>query len=63
MLSVNGYSCLNFASMNFLGLTENSRIEKAASACIRKYGVGSCGPRAFYGTVGMSSFHFVCTSY
>lgn len=25
--------------------------EKAASS-IRKYGVGSCGPRGFYGTVG-----------
>lgn len=39
--------------MNFLGLAENSRIEERAAKSVSKYGVGSCGPRAFYGTVGM----------
>ena len=37
--------------MNFLGMAENERIEKVALESISKYGVGSCGPRGFYGTV------------
>ena len=49
---VDNHKCLNFASMNFLGLAKNSMIAEEASNCVRKYGVGSCGPRAFYGTVG-----------
>ena len=24
---------------------------------LRKYGVGSCGPRGFYGTVGERAYH------
>ena len=52
IIVVDNQQCLNFASMNFLGLLGNKSVEKKASDCIRKYGVGSCGPRAFYGTVG-----------
>ena len=43
--------CVNAASLNFLGMAENKRIEKVALDSISKYGVGSCGPRGFYGTV------------
>nr|XP_026690315.1 serine palmitoyltransferase 1 [Ciona intestinalis] len=51
MITVDGKECLNLASMNFLGLLGNERIAEKSSASIRKYGVGACGPRAFYGTV------------
>ncbi|XP_017790138.1 PREDICTED: serine palmitoyltransferase 1 [Habropoda laboriosa] len=48
---INGRDCLNLGTHNYLGLTENDKIEKDAIAAVRKYGVGSCGPRGFYGTV------------
>ena len=32
-------------------MAENKRVEKVALESISKYGVGSCGPRGFYGTV------------
>ncbi|MEE6459709.1 hypothetical protein FKM82_000706 [Ascaphus truei] len=47
---VNGKECINFSSFNFLGLLDNERIKSAALASLRKYGVGTCGPRGFYGT-------------
>nr|ACO51554.1 Serine palmitoyltransferase 1 [Aquarana catesbeiana] len=47
---VNGKECINFASFNFLGLLDNERVKAAALASLRKYGVGTCGPRGFYGT-------------
>ena len=50
---VDGKKCKNFATLNFLGLLGNKRIEGETEKCIRKYGVGSCGPRGFYGTFGM----------
>lgn len=50
-ITVNGKDCLNLGTHNYLGLIENNEIEKAAIATIRKYGIGSCGPRGFYGTV------------
>ncbi|XP_076246649.1 serine palmitoyltransferase subunit I [Calliopsis andreniformis] len=50
-ITVNGKDCLNLGTHNYLGLTENNEIEKAAITAVRKYGVGSCGPRGFYGTV------------
>ncbi|XP_014214560.1 serine palmitoyltransferase 1 [Copidosoma floridanum] len=50
-INVNGHDCLNLGTHNYLGLTENADIEKKAVDSIQKYGVGSCGPRGFYGTV------------
>lgn len=47
---VNGKECINFASFNFLGLLDNERIKNAALASLNTYGVGTCGPRGFYGT-------------
>jgi serine palmitoyltransferase len=41
----------NFASHNFLGLVGNAEVHDAAKAVIVKYGVGSCGPRGFYGSI------------
>ncbi|GAQ82536.1 Long-Chain Base 1 [Klebsormidium nitens] len=49
--TVNGKEVLNLASTNFLGFVGNPQIADAGAAAIRKYGVGSCGPRGFYGTI------------
>ncbi|CAM4730794.1 hypothetical protein PO909_022181 [Leuciscus waleckii] len=47
---VNGKECVNFASFNFLGLLDNERVKLKALTSLKKYGVGTCGPRGFYGT-------------
>lgn len=52
-ISVNGNDCLNLATHNYLGLLEDEEILNEAIKSLRKYGVGSCGPRGFYGTVGL----------
>lgn len=48
---VDGKTCLNVATHNYLGLVEDELLEEAAINGLKKYGVGSCGPRGFYGTV------------
>ncbi|XP_008323667.1 serine palmitoyltransferase 1 [Cynoglossus semilaevis] len=47
---INGKKCINFASFNFLGLLDNEQVKQKALSSLKKYGVGTCGPRAFYGT-------------
>lgn len=42
----------NLASANFAGLAGNERIKEKAVECLKRYGVGSCGPSGFYGTFG-----------
>lgn len=49
---INGRSCLNLATHNYLGLLNEPDIKESAIQAVRKYGVGSCGPRGFYGTIG-----------
>jgi serine palmitoyltransferase len=49
-----GKQVLNLASYNFAGLAGNETIKVRAIETLRKYGVGSCGPPGFYGTIGMS---------
>lgn len=51
-ITVNGHNCLNLGTHNYLGLLNSPEIEEDAIAAVRKYGVGSCGPRGFYGTIG-----------
>jgi len=48
---VNNKECINLATFNFLNFIGNKSHHDRAIAAIRKYGVGSCGPRGFYGTV------------
>ncbi|KAK9497602.1 hypothetical protein O3M35_004299 [Rhynocoris fuscipes] len=48
---VNNIKCLHAGSFNFLGLLENKLAEELAVRAVKKYGIGSCGPRGFYGTV------------
>lgn len=50
-INIDGNDCLNLCTMNFLGFVGNEEIEQATIKTLRKYGVGSCGPRGFYGTI------------
>eukprot|EP00889_Picochlorum_renovo_P002677 jgi/Picre1/29707/NNA_005090.t1 len=51
-MTVNGVDgVLDFCTTNFLGLADEKRVEDAGQATMDKYGVGSCGPRGFYGTI------------
>ncbi|KAJ1758505.1 serine palmitoyltransferase component [Coemansia sp. RSA 2523] len=47
----NNKPVLNFASYNFLGFLDSPELGKHAVESLRKYGVGSCGPPGFYGTL------------
>ncbi|XP_022206787.2 serine palmitoyltransferase 1 [Nilaparvata lugens] len=49
-ITVNGQNCLNFATQNYIGFIGNEAIEEKAIQTIFQCGVGSCGPRGFYGT-------------
>ncbi|KAG8956945.1 serine palmitoyltransferase component, partial [Tulasnella sp. 419] len=46
-----GKTVLNLASYNFTGLQNNETIKERAIETLRKYGLGSCGPPGFYGTI------------
>uniref|UniRef100_A0A1B0B9Y9 Serine palmitoyltransferase 1 n=1 Tax=Glossina palpalis gambiensis TaxID=67801 RepID=A0A1B0B9Y9_9MUSC len=54
---VNGYDCLNLASHNYLGSLEDEEILEDACKSLRKYGVGSCGPRGPRGIYGTTDVH------
>ncbi|KAG0690852.1 serine palmitoyltransferase component [Pichia californica] len=41
---------LNFASLDFLGMSMNNTVKDKAIECIKEVGVGACGPPNFYGT-------------
>lgn len=41
----------DLAKANFLNLLNNEEIKQSSENIIRKYGVGTCGPRAFYGNI------------
>jgi len=43
------FVCLS--SHNYLGMATNKEVLDAAQRTIKKYAVGSCGPRGFYGTM------------
>lgn len=56
----NGKPVINLASFNFCGLAGNEQIKEKAIETLRKYGVGSCGPPGFYGTIGgFESFVYI----
>lgn len=48
---INGKEVLNFTSANYLGLLGHDRLQDSCTKALEKYGVGSCGPRGFYGTI------------
>jgi hypothetical protein len=49
---VNGKDVINLSSANYLCLIGHPKIKEACNAALEKYGVGACGPRGFYGTIG-----------
>ena len=51
-LASTGKTATNLASLNFTGLAGNEHIKQRAVETLRKYGLGSCGPPGFYGTLG-----------
>jgi serine palmitoyltransferase len=51
-LASTGKTAVNLASFNFTGLSGNEEIKERAVEILRKYGLGSCGPPGFYGTLG-----------
>ena len=53
---VNGKDVLHAARCNYLGLSGSPKINKVGEEAMRKYGVGSCGPRGFYGTIGKAVY-------
>jgi serine palmitoyltransferase len=50
---VAGYSkpLMNLATTNYLNLLSSEKIREKAVETLRNYGVGSCGPPGFYGTI------------
>ncbi|OWM69436.1 hypothetical protein CDL15_Pgr013897 [Punica granatum] len=48
---VNGKEVVNFACANYLGLIGHEKLLESCMSSVDKYGVGSCGPRGFYGTI------------
>uniref|UniRef100_A0A2P2MSC5 serine C-palmitoyltransferase n=2 Tax=Rhizophora mucronata TaxID=61149 RepID=A0A2P2MSC5_RHIMU len=48
---INGKEVVNFASANYLGLIGHEQLLRSCASALDKYGVGSCGPRTFYGTI------------
>lgn len=50
-ITIDDVKYLNMGTHNYLGLADHQRLETAAIEAVKRYGVGSCGPRAFYGTM------------
>jgi len=46
-----GSTVINLVSNNFLGISNDKRLLEKAIAGVNKYGVGTCGPPGFYGTL------------
>ena len=42
---------LNFGTFDLLGLSARRELKETARASLLKFGLGSCGPRGFYGTI------------
>ena len=50
--SPTGKPVLNLALYDWIGLVENDQLKDVGIHTLREYGVGSCGPMGFYGTIG-----------
>ena len=50
-MKINGNDCLDLATFDFLGIIGSERVEESSVKALKKYGVGSCGPRGFYGSI------------
>lgn len=53
----------NLATPNWTGLIENDGMKQVAVDTLREYGVGTCGPSGFYGTIGeYYPIDYICSS-
>lgn len=54
-LKLKGYPklVLNLSTFDFFGLSQSPTAKERARQALLKYGVGSCGPRGFYGTIDL----------
>lgn len=50
-VSIEGEEYINFVSSGFLGYQTHPKLKQIATECARKFGVGACGPRGFYGSL------------
>lgn len=50
-LAQNGKTVLNMATPDWFGFVENDKMKQVALDTLHHYGVGSCGPSGFYGTI------------
>lgn len=57
-LSPTGKQVLNMAIPDWVGLVENDKMKEVALETLRNYGVGSCSPMGFYGTIGQSGVSY-----
>ncbi|RHZ82777.1 hypothetical protein Glove_103g270 [Diversispora epigaea] len=48
---MNGKTVMNLGNFDFLGFSINEHLKEKAIETLRHYGVGSCGPPGFYGTI------------
>jgi serine palmitoyltransferase len=53
-LAPGGKTVLNMALPNWAGMVESDKMKQVAIDTLREYGVGTCGPSGFYGTIGES---------
>lgn len=60
-----GKTALNLTNYNFTGLAGDERITTRAIDALRKYGLGSCGPATFIGTLGIFviSYNMIISKY
>ncbi|KAI9291537.1 PLP-dependent transferase [Neoconidiobolus thromboides FSU 785] len=51
--SKDGKTYLNIANFNFLNMLNSDKIKTKAIETVQEYGVGTCGPTGFYGTLDL----------
>ncbi|OCF42571.1 serine palmitoyltransferase [Kwoniella heveanensis CBS 569] len=49
--SPNGKTVMNLATPNWCGFIESEKMKEVAIDTLKHYGVGTCGPSGFYGTI------------
>jgi serine palmitoyltransferase len=54
-INADGVEMDNLASYNFIGIMGSAKVKESAIQKMRKYGVGTCGPPGFYGTLGSAA--------
>lgn len=46
-------SCVDLVRRDYLNMSREKSVKQAAIDTIRKYGVGTCGPRSFFGILSI----------